>query len=111
MDLHQKLFELINLIQDYQRGAIRVGSLNELAWDLIDFFESAKDDDLPERCEFEREFWYAIWQIQHLAGEGDEELFKRELDKTLGYLKKEKMIPTECEGRRPQPKSNPQANS
>ena len=80
--------------------------LNDFAWNVIDFFSDSRGEDLPPPSTCEREFWYAIWRIQHLAGESSD-LIKEELPTILSYLTKESQLPRECEGRRPVPSAKP----
>ena len=45
---------------------------------------------MPEPQDFEKELWYAIWEIQHLADEAheEEEVTRKTLVEALDYLKK-----------------------
>ncbi|MDA3798969.1 MAG: hypothetical protein PF692_07805 [Kiritimatiellae bacterium] len=100
MNLFNKLNELVSLLQRYLSGEVSIEALNEFVWEVIDFFDKSNSNDLPKQCEFEREFWYAVWQIQHLVGE-EEKLVRKEITEMLGYLTNENTMPKEYEGRRP----------
>lgn len=103
MDLKAKFEELLILVAGFVAGQITCGELQNLAWEVIDYFTDTPSDELPAEEEFEGAFWYTIWQIQHLCDDfhqGDGTT-KRELSEALAYLKGEKMMPPEYLGRRP----------
>lgn len=70
---------------------------------MIEYFSRTKKTELPIEQDFEKEFWYAIWEIQHLADESHEAdgVVKRTLVDVLDYLTQKKNIPKNYEGRRP----------
>ena len=102
MNLDEKQNELINILEQYLSGKVENKLLLDFAWEVIDYFSKDKNI-LPEEKPFENEFWFAIWQMQHLLEEPDSEIemIKRELKKSLSYLKQEVDTPVEVVGRRP----------
>ena len=94
---------LISNIERYLNNDISLKDVREFAWDIIEYFSKATKTELPEHQDFEKEFWYAIWEIQHLGDESHEEsgLTKRTLSEALDYLKKYKKIPDNYIGMRP----------
>lgn len=103
MNLSAKRNELIILISGYLNNQYTLTSLQKFAWDIIDYFNVNKKTELPPYQSFEKEFWYAIWQIQHLADEEHEHegVTKKVLTEALEYLQKKKNIPNDYEGKRP----------
>ncbi len=101
MNIDNKIYELVNLIQGYLSDEVSAESLNEFSWEIIDYFRKINSNDMLKNCELEREFWHALWQIQHLAGEGEESLFRKEMTELLRYLTGEVAMPEQFEGRRP----------
>lgn len=99
--LNEKLEELIKLIKKFLTFQVGVHELSQFAWETIAFFSSAEKDNLPSHEKFEPEFWYAIWQIQHLAGEPDDSLLRSQINKTLDYLERKQTLPKEYAGTRP----------
>jgi hypothetical protein len=106
MNLECKLNELTRLIQQFLDGSESLERLNDFVWDVIDYFSDSRSEELPPVFTSEREFWYAVWRVQHLVGEADD-LLKEELPTILSYLRKEIQLPKECEGRRPVPSGKP----
>ena len=100
MNLNSKRQELIVLVQGFLDGSVVPEKLNKFVWDVIDYFSDTPRDDLPQPTDSEREFWYAVWQIQHLLGE-EKELTQNELRTFVSYLKNECPLPDECIGQRP----------
>lgn len=102
MNLIEKKNELIKLISKYLNNQATLGELQEFAWEIIEYF-SNKKNELPARQDFEKEFWYTIWQIQHLADEAHEKkgITKQVFVDALDYLKKNKKIPATYIGLRP----------
>ena len=102
MNLTEEKDKLILKLENYLNGKLSHAEISNIAWQTIDYFTKNKRDILPAEESFEREFWHAIWQIQHLA---DEEHWKdgtasRDLTKALSYLKGESM-PQELTATRP----------
>ena len=66
---------------------------------------SVKKDksELPSTYDFEKEFWYAIWEINHLADKEHEkdDTTDRELKKSLDYLTHPKKMPSNLGGTQP----------
>ncbi len=103
MDLKAKFNELLLLLDNYIAGRTSRSELRSFAWDIIDYFTDTPTGDLPVEEKFEKTFWYAIWQVQHLCNgehEGDD-ITMRELEKALAYMRGEAKIPEEYVGRRP----------
>ena len=103
MNILQKKHTLINNIENYLNGKCSLNILREFSWDIIEYFSKTKKEKLPEYQEFEKEFWYVIWQIQHIADEFHENdnVTKKILIESLDYLKKTKHIPEKYIGTRP----------
>jgi len=103
MNLIKKKEGLIELLNGYIAGNIPCLQLQSFAWEVIDYFSSSDILELPIRQPWEREFWFSIWQITHLADHEHEKngLTKRELEKALSYLKGETQMPSSYIGERP----------
>ncbi len=103
MDLKVKSEELQVLLTDFIKGEASNDELQSFAWDVIDHFTNSSSDRLPAEEEFEKSFWYAIWQVQHLCDDDhvNDGTTKREILTTLAYMKGEKEIPESCVGQRP----------
>jgi hypothetical protein len=103
MDLIEKKNELIELITKYLEKNVSTEQLQTFSWSVINYFSKYKKDQLPQYQKFEKEFWYAIWEIQHLADEEHENegVTIRILKEALEFLKESKKIPDEYAGRRP----------
>ncbi len=103
MKLSDKKTELINLILMCLDNKCTLESLQEFAWEIIDYFNTTKKTALPPYQDFEKEFWYTIWQIQHLADQEHEKegITIKILIGALEYLQKKKKIPDSFVSRRP----------
>ncbi len=103
MDLKKKKEELINLIIYYLSGDIPLSKINDFSWGVIDYFTDLPEEESPPVENFENEFWYAIWQIQHLADKGHESegVTKIEFERILKFLKGKNKLPKEYYGSRP----------
>lgn len=101
MNLKEKFDELILLIEKFLAGKVEAITLSQFAWEVITFFSSTERKDMPNEERFEPEFWHAIWQIQHLAGESDDSLLRIQIKKTLDYLEGKQALPKEFAGTRP----------
>ncbi len=103
MKIENKIRELIELITFYLSKDATTEQLQEFAWQMIDYFTFTEEKALPSEVEGEKEFWYAIWLIQHLADEEHEKngITERSLKDALDYLKKIKKIPINFKGERP----------
>jgi hypothetical protein len=99
-DLSELRGALISLIREFLEFRIDGGSLSNFAWTVIEIF-SSELSELPEETDFEREFWYAIWQIQHLGGEASDAMLREQMVACLDYLEGTRSLPTEYNGRRP----------
>lgn len=103
MNLEEKRQEFVALLSDFLNDAVSVDVLQEFVWDVINYFSTTPKRDLPPSAEFEKTFWYVIWQVQHLATEdhlSDGSAFP-ELKEALEYLQGGKDLPDEYVGRRP----------
>ncbi len=100
---NKKKIELINLIKAYLNKDLNIDVLNNFAWEMIDYFSTTQKEELPPLEEFEKEFWYAIWQIQHLSDHEHEidGITKKELKNALDFLLHKKKILPCYSGRRP----------
>lgn len=103
MDLIRKFDDLLKLLIDFKDDRASNHQLRSFAWDVIDYFTDTPSNELPAEEKFERVFWYTIWQIQHLCDESHQNdgATKRELLKTLAYMRGEKKLPENFVGRRP----------
>lgn len=101
MIIIEKREELVKLIQQFLNFQVEAQALSQFAWEIISFFSSTEKEKLPSKEKFEPEFWYAIWQIQHLAGEPSDFLLRSEMNKTLDYLEGKQELPKEYTGTRP----------
>ena len=100
---YKKKEELTSALEKFLDGNLSCGYMQEFTWDIIDHFSSSDKRKLPKEENFERVFWYAIWQVQHLATEDhiSDGSAKVELKETLAYLRGELNLPDEYIGRRP----------
>ncbi len=103
MNLQSKKKELIDLLRNYLSGKATLIELNSFANDVIDYFTVTEKNQLPLSQRFEKEFWYVIWQIQHLADVEHENVgvTAREFSKALDYLEGKKKMPDNFVGKRP----------
>jgi len=95
--------KLIELLTQYARGEISFEPLQHFSWAMIDYFNKHNEEDLPPISDFEKEFWYAIWEIQYLADEDHEKegVTQKTLLEALAYLNGTKKIPLNFIGTRP----------
>jgi len=100
MDLVMKKAELIKLIETYLNQRCSLLALQNFVWEVIDYYKNNKHIDYEKEDEV---FWYAIWQIQHIADDGHEKhgMATRELTSILSYLTGNKKMPSGCSGIRP----------
>jgi len=103
MNLKAKFDELLQLLDKYLAGQVSNRELQLFSWEVIDYFTEKPSKELPGDESFERSFWYAIWQIQHLCNKShqDDGTAKRELAEVIAFMKGEKEMPEYCIGRRP----------
>jgi len=103
MELKEKFQELLLLLTGFVSGQKSGDELQSFAWEVIEYFTDTPLNELPAEEEFEKVFWYAIWNIQHLCDDShqDNGTAKRELSEVLAYMRGEKEIPDCCIGRRP----------
>jgi len=71
MNLKEEKKHLIDLLKNYLNGNIKLEVLKDFTWEIIEYF-SDKNKEFPSWNNYENVFWYAIWQIQHLAEENEE---------------------------------------
>lgn len=92
MDTELLRKQLIILMNEYITGRTKLQELYNFAFDIIDYFTETDKELLPPYKENEKEFWYAIWQIQHLADlEHEKEgIAIKELSKALDFLEGKK---------------------
>ena len=69
MDLIKEKERLITKLEQYLKEECSHEEISNHAWAIIEYFSKKDSSELPERTDFEPEFWYTIWQIQHLADE------------------------------------------
>lgn len=95
--------KLSNLIKSYLEKKSTCEDLNRYAWEKIDYFSSNVNELSPYDEEKEGEYWYAIWQIQHLADSEHEKegILQAELLNIMEYLEKKKTLPKKFYGKRP----------
>lgn len=103
VDVEEKKRELIDLITGYLAKNVTTQELLEFVWSVIDFFTFTSKKSLPKDQQNEKEFWYAIWEIQHLADTGHEldGVTEKTLKDALDYLKGIKKMPNDFIGKRP----------
>lgn len=103
MNIFNAKLILISNIEKYLNNEISLADIREFAWNVIEYFSKTKKIELPDYQDFEKEFWCAIWEIQHLGDENHEEsgITKKTLVVALDYLKKNKEIPDSYIGMRP----------
>lgn len=94
--------ELITLLEGYKDKKSSLNDLQKFAEEILDFFSDRKNK-LPSKKKFEKEFWYAIWQIQHVADAEHEKegITFQELSNALDFLVGNKKIPSSYIGDRP----------
>lgn len=103
MNYKNKRREVINVIECFFDNQKTIEQLQGYAWSVIDEFSRKNEVDDSMGIDG-KVFWFAIWQIQHLA---NEEHFKdgtltRELKKTLEYLLNPISMPPDTYGLPPQ---------
>jgi hypothetical protein len=103
MNLDKKKKELIKLISEYLNNQNSLENLQKFSWDMIEYFSKNKKNELPPYQDFEKVFWYTIWQIQHVADEEHEKegITKKILSDALDYLENKKSMPENFIGLRP----------
>ena len=104
MNLEKKKKNLTTILENYLSGNSSLAEIRNFSWEVINYFTINKNtDQLPQKESFENIFWYAIWELQHLADEEHEKdgVLGKQITEILTYLKKEKELPEECFGRRP----------
>ena len=103
MNLEEKVRELVLVLSGFLNGSVQVDKLQTFVWEVIEYFTSTPKDALPPLADFENVFWYAIWQIQHLATDDHvaDGTACRELAEVLEYLQGQKELPKDYFGRRP----------
>lgn len=103
MNLETKKLELISLLHKYLDKNISYEKLSDFAWDVVDSFSNKKKQSVLKQETFEKEFWFSIWQIIHLADYEHEQdgVTKKELTKALNFLEHIEEIPMNCIGERP----------
>lgn len=103
MNLSEKYQELMTLLTQFLSDALDADVLQEFVWEVIDYFSTTEKRDLPPVEEFEKVFWYVVWQVQHLVTEDhlDDGTARKELEKALAFMKGEQCFPEEYIGRRP----------
>lgn len=102
-DIAEERMRLIYLLEEYLAGAVDAQQLSEYAWSIIDYFTEQPEIHLPQYSDAERDFWYAIWLVQHLADEEHIRLAstRNDFEEALQMLKGSKPIPAHYIGRRP----------
>lgn len=103
MNLSEKYQELIMLLTQFLNGTLASDVLQKFVWEVIDFFSTTEKRDLPPVEEFEKVFWYVVWEVQHLATEDhlEDGSAQQVLEGALTFLKGERSLPEEYIGRRP----------
>ncbi len=103
MDLYQKRNKLKTLIKSYLNNQRALEDLQRFAWEIIAYFNKTNKNLLPSIYDFEKECWYAIWQIQHLADQEHEKagITRQALLEALDFLEKREKIPETFNGLRP----------
>lgn len=103
MDLYKEKEDLIKLIELFLTNQSTARQLIDFSWRVIDYFSNTSSNKLPKYESFEKEFWFAIWQIQHLCDETHiaDKVTKNTLKEALSFLKKERVIPDNYIGKRP----------
>lgn len=107
MDYKKKKTEVSNIINLYFKGKKTLKELQDYSWKIIDEYYGNEQTNTPAG-EAESIFWFAIWQIQHLASEDHKRdgTLERELKLTLEYLQNQKPIPSDIYGLPPSKKNS-----
>lgn len=95
--------EIICLIECFLAGKKTIQELQDCAWNVIDELSKENTTDASKDID-SKVFWFAIWQIQHLASEEhlQDGTLQRELKKTLKYLLNPTSMPANTYGLPPQ---------
>ena len=103
MDFNKKKGEAAKVIQLFLDKKATLQELQEYSWKIIDEFSNKNEENIPVHQEEESVFWFAIWQLQHLAGEEHlkDGTLERELRITLKYLLNQIPMPVGTYGLRP----------
>jgi hypothetical protein len=101
MDMTLAKNKLIKTLENFLEGKISNEELLQFVWGIIDYFTNTPKENLPKTESSENVFWFAIWQIQHLAGESIESKNSMRLAEVLKYLREEKILPPNMFGCRP----------
>jgi hypothetical protein len=103
MNIQEKLQELIELLLGFFAGTHSADNLQDFAWEVIDFYSRSPRESLPPINGDENVFWYAVWQIQHLATEDhlSDGSATADLTAVLKYLRGDEELPKEFFGSRP----------
>ncbi|NGX39881.1 MAG: hypothetical protein KR126chlam1_01218 [Chlamydiae bacterium] len=103
MNMEKEKTDLKKIIYGYFQKTVSLEDLNAYAWEKIQDYSKCKAS-LPEYDEkLEGEYWYAIWQIQHLADSEhlDDGLLQQKLLDILAIFDKKKSLPRKFYGKRP----------
>lgn len=95
--------KLEGLLMAYVEKEIDWVDLSSFSWEMIDLFSTNKNGLPKYDASCEKVFWYAIWELQHLADSehhGDGSL-ERAVCNILIYLKNPQKMPSSCFGNRP----------
>jgi hypothetical protein len=103
VNVSEKYQELTTLLAQFLKGTLSADVLRTFVWEVINFFSSTKKRNLPPVEEFEKVFWYVVWEVQHLATEDHlaDGSALSVLEDALTFLKREQNLPEEYIGRRP----------
>ena len=103
MNIIEEKQKLSRLLKQYLNNEIDHCVINNYVWDIIEYFTDTPAKELPKVTLDEKSFWYAIWEVQHLADPEHIECnsIQEDLKETLAILNNAKPIPTEYIGKRP----------
>ena len=103
MNLDELYEQLVVLLQQFLDEEQSPELLNEFAWRIIDYFTETPEEELPPVADYERQFWYAVWQIQHLCDQDHiaDGTALKELMVALSYLEGKVDMPASLVAKRP----------
>ncbi len=103
MNIIEEKQKLSRLLKQYLNNEIDHCVINNYVWDIIEYFTDTPAKELPKVTLDEKSFWYAIWEVQHLADSEHIECnsIQEDLKEALAILNNVKPMPTEYIGKRP----------
>ena len=93
MNIIEKQKELVILLWKFLSWETSAVALSDFAWEVIEYYTAKGKIKELETNQSQNAFWYAIWQIQHLAGEMDEFQLRKQTNDMLDYLEGRQVLP------------------